>query len=153
MDRKVCCHVFHCLGSLSGFTSSRPPLFFVKRSTWLGGGFASIAADTALVIVVTSIAVVGTVIVCRDALGLESVTKYSSKSSKLRTVQSLVELSPQFCQDPLVDRILLLKALGRVNVSVLLLLVRVIALKSILVMLMKSWTLSVGYRSATHHAA
>ena len=136
METKVLCHVFYCLGSLSGFTSSPPPLFFIRRSTWLVGGFVSMAADMALLIAVTSVAVVGAIIVWCDALCPESVTKYSSKSSKLSTVQSHVELSPQFCQNPLIDRILLFRALGRVNASMLFLLVRVNAVKSISVMLM-----------------
>ena len=102
----------------------------------LVGGLASIATDMALVMAMTSVAVVGAVVVWADALGPESVTKYSSKLSKLSMVESCIELSLQFCQNPLVDRILLLRALGRVNASMLLLLVRVNALMSILVMLM-----------------
>ena len=69
MERKVRCHVFPCLGSLSALTSSPPPFFFIKRSTRCVGGLASIAAEMALVIAVTSVAVVGAVAVWGDTLG------------------------------------------------------------------------------------
>ena len=47
--RNVHCHVFHCFASFRGFTSSAPPLFRKKVSLRLAGGYASIAAEMALV--------------------------------------------------------------------------------------------------------
>ena len=107
-ERKVRCNVFH---------SSPPPLFFMNMSVFNAGSFASIAAETVLVIVVTSV-VKGVIAVGTECCGPESVRRYSSKLSTVRDVHELVVLSPQACQNPLSKRIHFFMALEMVMASV-----------------------------------
>ena len=74
--------MFQCLDSLRGLISSLPPLFFMNKSVRLGGGLASIAVATALVIAEMS-DVVAVVHVTRSwvAWGPVPVRRYSSKFS------------------------------------------------------------------------
>ena len=119
-----------------GFTSSPPPLFFMNSSVLEAGGFVSIAVETALVMAVTSTGVLAAVGGWgAETWGPVSVTRYSSKSSSERTVQSLVVLSPQHCQKPLRDRIHFLRAFGITTGSVLPDLVSTILSNSFLVRL------------------
>ena len=94
------------------------------------GGFANMAAETALVIAVTSGAegavVAGAVVAGTESCGPESVQRYSSKLSTVSDVHDLVVLSPHACQNPLSERMHFFMVLEMVTVSVVVDLVRII---------------------------